>query len=410
MKKIIALLLSLCFITVSFSGCGKAPQNDVWDSSVAEAFRAGNGSEANPYRIASAAQLAYLSESVSEGNTYAEAYFSLECDIDLNNKEWTPIGTKEFQFAGNFNGNGHTVSNLKMSDVKTYIAANSHGEYQVNVAGLFGVCKDASFCNLKLDGVDISIKNAYALENIYIGSLAAYLYVNGNSLVENIQVSNASFVRNSEIIESPPAGTHLNLFGGILGYISIDEDYAVCTVSKVQSDIFMGLNDKGFTHMTSAGGIIAGLSNSGTFECRNFAVYANAEFVNIKEYDPRIAYSAIAEVSNYGTIKLSNAYSELKINQEIAEFHPANPFGLSATAFIGRPSTHILGTCEFNNLFGCVKRADDVNAEPIYKLFVMSDSSVYTENNCQATDTLPESHGFDPEIWDLSDISRPKLK
>jgi hypothetical protein len=49
---------------------------------------------------------------VSGGETYESTYFELTADIDLDGKEWTPIGTKDSQFAGKLFGSGNTISNL----------------------------------------------------------------------------------------------------------------------------------------------------------------------------------------------------------------------------------------------------------------------------------------------------------
>lgn len=49
---------------------------------------------------------------VSGGETYESTYFELTADIDLGGKEWTPIGTKDSQFAGKLFGSGNTISNL----------------------------------------------------------------------------------------------------------------------------------------------------------------------------------------------------------------------------------------------------------------------------------------------------------
>lgn len=49
---------------------------------------------------------------VNDGKTDENTYFELTADIDLGGKEWTPIGTKDSQFAGKFSGNGKTIRNL----------------------------------------------------------------------------------------------------------------------------------------------------------------------------------------------------------------------------------------------------------------------------------------------------------
>ena len=82
-----------------------------WIESAAE-FAAGDGTQGAPYQISSAGELANLAKMVSGGETYESTYFELTADIDLGGKEWTPIGTKDSQFAGKFSGNGKTIRNL----------------------------------------------------------------------------------------------------------------------------------------------------------------------------------------------------------------------------------------------------------------------------------------------------------
>ena len=84
---------------------------ETWIESAAE-FAAGDGTQGAPYQISSAGELANLAKMVSGGETYENTYFELTADIDLDGKEWTPIGTKDSQFAGKFSGNGKTIRNL----------------------------------------------------------------------------------------------------------------------------------------------------------------------------------------------------------------------------------------------------------------------------------------------------------
>lgn len=84
---------------------------ETWIESAAE-FAAGNGSQGAPYQISTAGELANLAKMVNDGKTDENTYFELTADIDLDGKEWTPIGTKDSQFAGKFSGNGKTIRNL----------------------------------------------------------------------------------------------------------------------------------------------------------------------------------------------------------------------------------------------------------------------------------------------------------
>ncbi|MBQ7172880.1 MAG: choice-of-anchor L domain-containing protein [Clostridia bacterium] len=132
---------------------------DVWDGSIADGFGGGTGTENDPYLIYTAAQLAYLAKTTNEGNTYSGKYFKLMRDLDLNNLEWTPIGKgvlcnnawntiQSSTFNGNFDGNWHTIYNLKISSNNT------------TFNGLFGYTEGSEIKDLGLDTVEITATNA----------------------------------------------------------------------------------------------------------------------------------------------------------------------------------------------------------------------------------------------------------
>lgn len=78
------------------------------------------------YELCTADDLFWFAEEVNSGNTLINA--ALKNNIDLNNREWTPIGNYENPYRGKFNGNGYTISGL-------YCNVTSVDEA---VAGLFG--------------------------------------------------------------------------------------------------------------------------------------------------------------------------------------------------------------------------------------------------------------------------------
>lgn len=95
------------------------------------------------YLISNANELVYFAKSVNvDGETYADKTVKLTADIDLAGKEWAPIGTAEHPFSSTFDGNGKTISNLK-------ITAGSY-------AGLFGYVSTATIKNVKLANADVS--------------------------------------------------------------------------------------------------------------------------------------------------------------------------------------------------------------------------------------------------------------
>ena len=98
---------------------------DVWDGRSSSPFSSGNGTFADPYCIATCAELAYFSNRVKSGDSFEGEYLWLESDLDLSANEWLPIGTHDTPFMGNFNGNGHTVSNLKITSALEHFTSNT---------------------------------------------------------------------------------------------------------------------------------------------------------------------------------------------------------------------------------------------------------------------------------------------
>ncbi|MFR5091690.1 MAG: hypothetical protein ACLTDR_06410 [Adlercreutzia equolifaciens] len=111
-------------------------------------FASGAGTEADPYLIENASQLAAFRDAVNAGDDYDGKYVALGADVDLEGAEWTPIsaGTRKGSgiaegstpFAGTFDGAGHTVSGLK-------ITSTQGADYAI---GLFGILDGATVKNL----------------------------------------------------------------------------------------------------------------------------------------------------------------------------------------------------------------------------------------------------------------------
>ena len=125
----------------------------------------GSGSESDPYQIGSVDQLKKLAEIVNAGTSFQDEYFILTSDLDFANENWTPIGSSKVLdkdpysltkssfngFAGTFDGQNHTISNLKINrDSNPTIWAGSY-------LGLFGVVyPGATLKDFTIDNVDIS--------------------------------------------------------------------------------------------------------------------------------------------------------------------------------------------------------------------------------------------------------------
>lgn len=100
------------------------------------------GYDKNAIYIDTAAELKAFAADVNNGADYSGKVVKLTADIDLAGEEWAPIGTAEHPFSGTFDGNGKTISNLKITT----------GNY----AGLFGYVSTATIKNVKLANADVS--------------------------------------------------------------------------------------------------------------------------------------------------------------------------------------------------------------------------------------------------------------
>ena len=97
--------------------------------------------------ITTAAELTALAEEVNSGRQdYEGRVVRLGADIDMTDVSITPIGTAEHPFVGEFNGLGHTISNLTIN------------AQQDNV-GLFGCLMNAYLHNVRIEGATVTGQN-----------------------------------------------------------------------------------------------------------------------------------------------------------------------------------------------------------------------------------------------------------
>ena len=130
---------------------------------------AGEGTDENPYLIETLDEFKWFRDEVNAGTTYKGKVVKLAVDLDLQDEEWTPIGTKSNSFQGTFDGQNYTISNLKINDD------------ELSNAGLFGYAKNAKINNIKIENVDI---HAYSNVGAVVGTLytgsASNCHVYGN--------------------------------------------------------------------------------------------------------------------------------------------------------------------------------------------------------------------------------------
>ena len=112
-------------------------------------------------------------------NNFAGKTIKLAAAMDLNNENWTAIGTPEANFCGTFDGCDYTIKNLKI--------LVSEGKEDKAYLGFFGYAKDATIKNVVFENVDINVA-CLDIDHSqgHIGAVAGSL--EGTSTIENVTV------------------------------------------------------------------------------------------------------------------------------------------------------------------------------------------------------------------------------
>ena len=121
------------------------------------------------YTVTSADGLMHIAELVNGGKS--DINITLDTDIDLTGKDWTPIGTDyDNSYKGTFDGGGHTITGLTFT---------TNDEF----AGLFGWLNRAGTVkNVVMEGVQITSNQIYGGS---IGGVVGYSW----GTIENCSVS-----------------------------------------------------------------------------------------------------------------------------------------------------------------------------------------------------------------------------
>jgi len=225
---------------------------------------AGNGSADNPYKISTAAELAWFRDQVNSGNNRISA--TLTEDIDLaefchakdgtkytDELSWAPIGNSTYQYLGTFDGKGKTIRNL-------YINATSYK------TGFFGYADRGSIKNITFNKA--KVKNDKADTGILAGNA-------GSCIIENIKtLANCS-------VEGK------NYVGGIAG--------------DANGNISNCENRATVKGIRSLGGIVAAYSGNSITSCANYGTVTCANGI-VGGMVGTFASGTIQNSANYGDV------------------------------------------------------------------------------------------------------------
>lgn len=411
MKKFTALCLLVCLMLTLLPGCS-TDKADVWDGTSANAFAGGDGTEASPFTIAKASQLAFLAAEINAGKDYTGKHFSLTRDLDLAMLDWTPIGNGTHSFSGSFDGNGHTITNLRIKSGASYTAITAAGHHaRYASGGLFGTCHNAVIKRLSIDIANISAPITDGHFMIMSGVLAGTIQADAHTEISDITVSNATMTVQCEQ-DTLPANLRI---GGIIGYLYSSKE-ATCTMSRLQADVQVSL-EHGRAADNHVGGLVGFLHAKSLCDVKNCASYVSVAVDTENCYATGHyfgAFGALSSVYHNNTISVSNVFSRVTVNKIHDYFHGYSAY--TANAIAGELDTGYResGGYQFKNLYGYVEQLDKESGkkEAAMQLYYISypDYPGCTAVSCLGCKVLPEEHGFDESFWDLRDPAAPMLK
>lgn len=215
-RKILCLVLSLCmlaaFVPLTASAAGEEVPQGLWTDYAAQSFAGGAGTKEDPYRIASAEQLALLAADVNSGvahKTHTKEYFVLTEDIDLGAHRWTPLGYGDCisakSFTGFFDGNGKKITGMYVDER----GKNSNAGLFGNIAAVGS--EDATVQDLTVENGKVFTGDDIEGEAYAAGVLLGSITVLGGGNVEYAVVKNCTV---SGVVTSPRNA------GGLAGDVS----------------------------------------------------------------------------------------------------------------------------------------------------------------------------------------------
>ncbi len=163
------------------------------------------------YYISNAAELNWVSDEVAMGNSFKDRTIILTENIDLSGKEWTPIGTRENPFMGNFYGDRYAILNLNL---------DGNSDYN----GLFGFVKADNNSSVTIKDVRIEDVSKTNTSGICIGALIGEAW---NSRGGKITVSGCSVT----------GSLRGNIVGGLIGTIRGGNSNSTVSIKNIHSNV-----------------------------------------------------------------------------------------------------------------------------------------------------------------------------
>lgn len=281
-KKSIFFTLLICLCSI-FSTCGFFGLNYASATSTSASVWDGNevtskpsdldfyNEDDNTYYIRSATGLAYFAHTVNSTSgymSYSGKIIILETDIDLNSKEWASVGTGDNIFKGTFDGQNHTIYNMKIS--------STNNAY----LGFFGRTGNATIKNLKFQNVDMEIGDNASASGVIAG------------LIDSTNITNC-FASGKITV------TDTSRVGGIVG--TIDES---SVITRCGSEVKITCNNADM-----CGGIVGSVSGNNVEISRCYNEGTISKESGSEENSSNDCYGGIVGCSTGKSLKISDSYN-----------------------------------------------------------------------------------------------------
>ena len=229
-------------------------------------------------------------QTVFSSKKYLGYEINLTDDIDCSGRAVQPLGTPSAPFTGTFNGNKHTISNLKIStDLNT-----------CSSLGFFGYTTLANINNIIFDNVDLGINDEdLALKLTSCGLIAG---TTDSSILKNIEIKDTCDLK----IENTVAHNPITL-GGLVGK-ALNSSHI--SLISCHTNIIADFDDSQEPNNLYLGGIVGFIKNSDVQNtCSNSHISASLE--NSSYSYPEMFVSGIAGFLDINSARLSNIKSNL---------------------------------------------------------------------------------------------------
>lgn len=277
-------------------------------------FQGGDGSEKNPYQIATAEQLDAIKNDLS-------ANYCLVSDINLGSWNWHAIGDQENAFKGTFDGNGYSINNFTMRTQR-----------DVMYYGLFGISQ-GKLKNIKLKNCNISIDLENVVSKVQMAIVGAIVGAT-NQPVYNCEATGTMIISNA----------YDATIGGLVGRgnASYSKNYVNISISSIDYRD----NSKYVGHVECGGIIGQSSSVNGTVEnCVNYGKIVAESDYYLHLGGISGTEGGIKNCVNYGNIKGSS----ISENKGWSSFAAVCNVG----GIVGSTSADILDDCvNFGNVEG----------------------------------------------------------